>query len=161
MEKSNVSSSFFFFPFWHSFFVYDRRVPLVFLAKEIMNAVWGGGEASCPSLATLSVSAVFVVCVCARSIANGNSLALLRACSTPRRKSLERMKKNKKKKKEEEMWSCMKCGTERENRHVTRHDRARTQNKKKIRKGVGVGFSLSSLDGQRKKKNKRRRRKES
>lgn len=23
---------------------------------------------------------------------------------------------------------CMKCGTERENRHVTRHDRARTQN---------------------------------
>jgi hypothetical protein len=66
MEKSNVSSSFFFFPFWHSFFVYDRRVPLVFLAKEIMNAVWGGGEASCPSLATLSVSAVFVVCVYVR-----------------------------------------------------------------------------------------------
>ena len=55
----------------------------------------------------------------------------------------------------------MKCGTERENRHVTRHDRARTQNKKKIRKGVGMGFSLSSLDGQRKKKKKRRRRKES
>lgn len=51
----------------------------------------------------------------------------------------------------------MKCGTERENRHVTRHDRARTQNtnreEEKKKKGwVDSLFFFFSflLDGQRK-----------
>jgi hypothetical protein len=46
----------------------------------------------------------------------------------PFTRSLQLCEENLKKRRRRRRCGCMKCGTERENRHVTRHDRARTQN---------------------------------